>query len=285
MFRNVLLLAMLAGTAAPALAQSTDAAPPASTNLPDPNDQSDTLTIGVGGALLPDYEGSDDYRFTPAAALRGRYKGISFSTRGTSLAVNVIPRGAGKISFSAGPIAGLRLNRTGDIKDAVVKLLPERRRAVELGGFVGVSARGLTNPYDSLGLRVEVVHDVANAHKSTIVSPAIDFSTPLSRTTFVGLSAGLDFVQKRYADTYFAISPADSALSGLPVYSGKGGLKDWKVNLIALQSLSGSLLHGWAIAGTVGYSKLQGDFKRSPIVAQRGSAGQWLAAAGLAYTF
>ena len=285
MFRNVLLLAMLAGTAAPALAQSTDAAPPASTNLPDPTDQSDTLTIGVGGALLPDYEGSDDYRFTPAAALRGRYKGISFSTRGTSLAVNVIPRGAGKISFSAGPIAGLRLNRTGDIKDAVVKLLPERRRAVELGGFVGVSARGLTNPYDSLGLRVEVVHDVANAHKSTIVSPAIDFSTPLSRTTFVGLSAGLDFVQKRYADTYFAISPADSALSGLPVYSGKGGLKDWKVNLIALQSLSGSLLHGWAIAGTVGYSKLQGDFKRSPIVAQRGSAGQWLAAAGLAYTF
>ena len=285
MFRNALLLAVLASAATPSLAQSTDAAPPASTNLPDPNDDSDTLTIGLGGAYVPDYEGSNDYRLTPAGALRGRYHGIGFATRGTSLAVNVVPRGTGKISFSAGPIAGLRLNRTGDIKDAVVKLLPERSKAIELGGFAGVSARGLTNPYDSLGLRVEVVHDVGKAHKSTIISPAIDFSTPLSRTTFVGLSAGLDFVQKRYADTYFAISPADSALTGLPVYSGKGGLKDWKVNLIALQSLSGSLLHGWAIAGTVGYAKLQGDFKRSPIVAQRGKAGQWLAAAGLAYTF
>ena len=285
MYRNALFFAALAASAVPALAQPTDAAPPASTNLPDPNDRSDTLTIGVGGALVPDYEGSNDYRITPAAAVRGRYHGISFATRGTSLAVNVVPRGSGKISLSAGPIAGLRFNRSGDIKDAVVKLLPERKRAIELGGFVGMSARGLTNPYDSLGLRVEVVHDVGNAHKSTIISPAVDFSTPLSRTTFVGVSAGLDIVQKRYSDAYFAVSPADASLSGLPVFAGKGGLKDWKVNLIALQSLSGSLLHGWAIAGTVGYSQLQGDFKRSPIVSQRGKAGQWLAAAGLAYTF
>jgi outer membrane scaffolding protein for murein synthesis (MipA/OmpV family) len=33
------------------------------------------------------------------------------------------------------------------------------------------------------------------------------------------------------------------------------------------------------------YSRLVGDFKRSPIVAQRGSANQWLGAIGLAYTW
>jgi len=37
--------------------------------------------------------------------------------------------------------------------------------------------------------------------------------------------------------------------------------------------------------GTGAYSHLSGDFKDSPIVDDRGSAGQWLAAVGLAYTF
>ena len=50
-------------SAAPALAQSTDG------TLPDPNDQSDTFTIGAGAAYIPDYEGSDDYRIIPAAAI------------------------------------------------------------------------------------------------------------------------------------------------------------------------------------------------------------------------
>jgi len=51
------------------------------------------------------------------------------------------------------------------------------------------------------------------------------------------------------------------------------------------QSLSGDLLHGLSIFGVGQYSHLQGDFKRSPIVADRGSASQWLGALGLAYTW
>jgi hypothetical protein len=56
MFR-ILSLAALAALATPGLAQNTDPAPapapaPAST-LPDPNDQSDQFTIGVGGGWPP----------------------------------------------------------------------------------------------------------------------------------------------------------------------------------------------------------------------------------------
>ena len=79
MGRSLLLTAALALTSAPALAQSTDAA------LPDPGDQSDTFTVGAGAAYIPDYEGSDDYRLIPAAAIRGRVSGISFFTRATYL--------------------------------------------------------------------------------------------------------------------------------------------------------------------------------------------------------
>lgn len=268
----------------PVLAQSV----PANPEMPSAEDiaNKDTVTVGVGAAITPDYVGSDDYRWIPAAAVRGKVSGISFTTRSTYLYVDAIPhRGSNKIELNVGPIVGVRLNRSGHIDDPVVKLLPHRNRALEVGGFAGVSLKGLTNPYDTLAARLDVLHDVSNAHKSTVVSPQLEFSTPLSLRTYASANIGLDFVSNRFADYYFAISPADSARSGLPVFNPSGGLKDWKVGLLLNQSITGNLLGGLSVFGTGQYLRLVGDFKRSPIVAQRGTAGQWLGAAGLAYTW
>jgi outer membrane scaffolding protein for murein synthesis (MipA/OmpV family) len=62
-------------------------------------------------------------------------------------------------------------------------------------------------------------------------------------------------------------------------------MQKWKTSLLVNQSLTGDLTGGLSMFGTVEYSRLVGDFKRSPIVSLRGSASQWLLAAGLAYTF
>jgi outer membrane scaffolding protein for murein synthesis (MipA/OmpV family) len=118
-----------------------------------------------------------------------------------------------------------------------------------------------------------------------VVSPNVEFSTPLSQTFYVGASLGADFVSNRFADYYFSISPADAVVSGLPAFNADGGMKSWKVGLLANYSLSGDLRRGLSIFGTGGYSRLVGDFKRSPIVSDRGSASQWLGALGLAYSF
>lgn len=283
-FAGVALAASCLAT--PAFAQSAAAA----AELPSPADiaQKDSFTIGVGGALIPDYEGSDDYRLIPAAAIRGKVSGISFSTRGTYLYVDVIPQGSGQMDFDAGPIVGARLNRTKHhLKDNVVDLLPRRKTAFEVGGFAGVSFHGLTNPYDTLALHLDVLHDIGKAHKSTVISPNVDFSTPLSRTTYASASVGAEFVSNKFADYYFTISPTDSVATAgaLPVFNADGGMKNWKASLLLNQSITGDLLHGFSIFGTGQYSRLMGDFKRSPITSDRGSASQWLAAAGVAYTF
>jgi outer membrane protein len=284
--RHLISVALAACLASPALAQSA----PADAQAPSPEDvaRKDRVTIAVGGALIPDYEGANEHRVIPAAAVRGQVGGISFSTQGTYLYVDVIPRGSGKVDFDFGPIVGARLNRTKHhLKDDIVDLLPHLKTAIEVGGFAGISYHGLTNPYDTLSLHLDVVHDVANAHKSTTFSPAVDFSTPLSRTTYVSASVSAEFVGNKYADYYFSITPADSVLTGgvLPVFNAGGGMKDWKAGLLLNQSITGDLTHGLSIFGTGRYSRLLGDFKRSPIVSQRGSANQWVAAAGLAYTF
>ena len=279
MFRSAAFAAALL-VASPALAQQADPPP-----LPDPNDQSDTFTIGAGAAYLPDYEGSDDYRIIPAVAIRGRVSGISFYTRATYLYVDFIGRGDGPLEFDLGPIVGARLNRTGKIKDDFVDALPERDTAIEVGGFAGVTYHGLTNPYDALSFRVDVVKDVGGAHESTLVTPTIDFGTPLSRTFYIGLSASAEWAGGDYADYYYSISPADSLASTLPVYDADGGLKSWRLGLLGNYSISGDLTHGWSIFGLGSYTKLSGDFKDSPIVDLRGSSSQWLAALGVAYTF
>ena len=280
--RHLLIAAAAVAAAAPAAAQD---AQPVET-LPSPEDvrSGDGFTIGLGAAVAPDYEGSDDYRFIPGGAIRGKVGNISFSTRGLYLYVDVIDT-SGKVDFDAGPIIGVRLNRTGKIKDDFVDALPELNTAVEVGGFAGVSISGVTNPYDSLGFRLDVVKDVGNAHESAVFTPTVEFSTPLSRTMFVGASLSADFVSNKFADYYFSITPGEALASGLDAYDADGGMKSWQLGALVNHSLSGDLRKGFSLFGTASYKRLVGDFRQSPIVDDRGSASQWFAAAGLAYSW
>lgn len=261
---------------------------PASSGMPSAADVAnrDTVTLGAGIADVADYEGSNDYRLIPAAAIRGKISGFSFTTRATYLYFDVVRhRGSNKVELNVGPVAGIGLDRTGHIDDPVVRLLPHRHTAYEAGGFAGVSFHGLVDPYDTLALRVDVLHDIGNAHKSTTINPSLEFSTPLSIRTYASASIGTEFVSDRFANYYFGISPEDSLRSGLPTFTPHGGMKDWKAGLLVNQSITGNRLGGLSIFADGEYSRLVGDFKRSPIVSERGSPNQWLGAVGLAYTW
>jgi MipA family protein len=279
--RRIAAIALVVGSclATPAIAQQS------STALPSPEEAAKTFTVAGGAAYLPDYEGSNDYRIIPALAVRGEVGGVGIVSRGTYLYADFFPRRGEGIDLDLGPVAGVRINRRRHIDDPVVELLPKTKTAIEVGGFAGVSLHGLTNPYDTLGFRVDALHDIGNAHESTIISPNVEFSTPLSRFTYASASAGLEFVGNKYADYYYAITPADALATGLPVYDPDGGLKNWKLGLLLNQSVTGDLTGGLSVFGAVNYSRLMGDFKDAPIVRIRGSASQWLLAAGLAYTF
>ncbi len=268
------LAALIAAT--PALAQTAG-----NTGLPNPNDRSNTVTIAAGGAYIPDYEGSNDYKFSPFGAIRGRVSGMSFFSRGTYLYLDVIRRPDHGVDFDAGPIIGIRRERTGHIKDDFVNALPDRKTAFEVGGFAGVTFHGLTNPYDALSFRLDVVHDIGKAHRSTVFTPNIDFGTPLSKRTYVGASLSADFVSNHYADYYYSIAP----FNWMAPYNAHGGMKNWKTSLIVNQSITGDLTHGLSIFGAGSYSRIVGSIARSPIVDDRGSRSQWQSAVGLAYTF
>jgi outer membrane scaffolding protein for murein synthesis (MipA/OmpV family) len=279
-----LLAAASLVAAAPALAQNQTA--PTGDNAPDTG--GNRITIGVGVASLPDYEGADSNDWTPGAVVIGTVKGYDFFTRGTQLYVDLIPDAPGPgTKVELGVIGGVRLDRTNNIDNRQVRALGEIDTAYEVGGFVGIGKTGvITSDYDTLTARIAVVQDVSGTYKSYVVTPQINYTTPLSYSTLVSLGASADYVGKGYGRTYYSVTPLGSIASGLRTYdAADAGFKRINLSAFALQSLSGDLRHGFGIGAGVLYGKMLGRYKRSPIVSDVGDADQWAFAGGLTYTF
>jgi outer membrane scaffolding protein for murein synthesis (MipA/OmpV family) len=250
------------------------------------DDGSDNLTIGLGGAYAPSYEGSDDYNLTGAGLVRGRVSGFNFYSRATALYFDVIREApTATVNFELGPMANVRFDRSNRIKDDRVEALGEFDTAIELGGFAGVTKNRVFHDYDLLTVRFDVFHDVTDTHDSTVWAPNLEYGTPLSRTVFVGLGLSAEHVGDGFARTYYAVTPAGAVASGLAPYDLDGGWKNWRGTLLGTWSLSGDLRRGFALFAVGSYSRMLGDFKDSPIVSDAGDADQYFGALGLSYTF
>jgi outer membrane scaffolding protein for murein synthesis (MipA/OmpV family) len=264
--------------AAPALAQ--DAAP-------DPLLKR-TVTVAAGAGYIPSYVGSDDYIVTPAIGARGNVGGFNFQFRGTQASLDLIRQSdPHALDLQFGPVAGVNLNRTRRIKDPQVRALGKLDTAVELGSYIGLGKTGvITSDYDTLSASLTYVHDVAGAHGSYRITPAITYGTPLSRKAYVLVSGYTDFVGRDYGDYYYSVSAAGAAASGLPAYSArKSGMLGWGAVGLVNVSLTGDLTGGLSLVAGGGYYRVHGRYARSPIVAIAGDRDQWYGGAGLAYTF
>jgi MipA family protein len=279
MLRHIVCLTGLL-LATPALAQDATTDPDAA------NSDRDTLTIGIGALVTPRYEGSDDYRITPGGALRGKVSGISFSTLGTALFTDLIrSNGTNDWKLVLGPVAHLTLNRSSrkSVRDPQIVALGRIPVAIELGGHIGLSKTGvITSPYDNLNFDVAVTHGVGSVHESLIVTPSVNYGTPLSRKTYVGVSASATHVGSGYAQRYFGITAPQSVASGLAAYAPGAGFKDVTLGALANFALTGDLRKGLSLFALASGSRLLGEFGRSPVVRSR---TQWFGGLGLAYTF
>ncbi|WP_244650031.1 MipA/OmpV family protein [Sphingomonas sp. CFBP 13706] len=282
-------LVLTAATAAvalatPALAQTDPNPTPPITDPADNN----RITLGLGVASLPDYEGADSNSFTPGAVAIGTVRGHDFFTRGTQLYVNLIPNtGSVGINYEVGVIAAVRTDRTGRVDNRQVRALGKIDTAYEVGGFVGVGKTGvITSDYDTLTARVAYIHDVSGTHDSYVITPQVNYTTPLSVRTLVAFGLSADYAGKGFSRTYAAVTPIGTINSGLRTYDiNDSGFRRVNVSAFALQSLSGDLRRGFGVGAGVLYGRMLGKYKDSPIVADVGDADQWLGAVGLTYTF
>ncbi|PHR16463.1 MAG: structural protein MipA [Sphingopyxis sp.] len=281
--RYTALLSLGLSLSSPLLAQE-DPAPEA---REDSVFDGDYLTAGVGVAVGPSYEGSDDYTISPLPVVLGSFGGVDFQPRGPGIAFDVIPDQDGaKVDFIFGPVVRARFDRENSIKDPVVRSLGKLDFAVEVGPFAGVQVNRVLNPYDSLTAQVDVRWDVAGAHDGMVVYPSLTYFTPLSEGVVTSLSFSGEYVDDNYADYYFSISPAGSAASGLPTFTADSGWKNVSASVLTGVDLDGDVTNGgFSLIFLGSYSRMLGDPRRSPVTSIRGSADQFFGAIGVGYTF
>lgn len=247
------------------------------------------LSIGAGVAYFPDYEGSNDHTWSPIPAVQGTIGGMSITLLANRVSLDLVPNATGPgWDFQLGPVAVVNLNRVklSAVEDARVRALGKIDTALELGGYIGIGRTGvITSDYDKLSVTLSYRHDVTGVHKGGVWTPTINYMTPLSTKTLVGLFATSEFADDDYARTYFGVTPAGRAASGLPVFTPKGGQKNVAMGGMFTVALTGDLTKGLALVTGFSYSRILGDFADSPLVSIAGSRNQWTGGAGLALTF
>lgn len=246
----------------------------------------DFMIVGAGPLAVPSYEGADELRVIPAAGVAGRIGGIGINPRAAGIALDLIDDSDARVGFALGPVLRYRTNRSGKVADPAVAALGKLKSVVEAGLVGGLTFKRVLNPHDTLSVSVDLRWDISGQGSGLIVSPGVSYLTPLSRSQVIGMAAGANFIDARYASYNFAVTPVGSAASGLPVYQARGGLKDWNFGAFTARDLNGNFLDGGlALAVGAMYSHLYGSAAESPVTRLRGKRGQWIFGGGLAYVF
>jgi len=101
---------------------------------------------------------------------------------------------------------------------------------------------------------------------------------PLSQRLVLSSGAAVYIGGDRYLQTYFGVTPEQSARSGYPVYTPSLGLRDVQV----YTSLKYEMNDDWVFSAGPGYGRVVGPAARSPLT-QRPSA--WSLSGGVGYRF
>lgn len=248
-------------------------------------------TIGLGIGMVPSYAGSNDYIAFPLPLIVGRVGGVGISPNGAGFVLDLNPGTPGlapqkgpRIAF--GPAFRFRNDRNFLIKDEVVARAGKLDAALEVGGNVAVTWRGVARPLDQFSIGVQARWDVLGAHEGMVIEPQINYRAPIGRAFSLQVQASAEFVDDSFAEYYFTVNPAQALATGLPQFRADGGLNRIGTVVSLSYDLDGKPLSGgWALTGIGGYSRLLGDAADTPFTATRGSANQFIVGLGMAYTF
>src|SRR4051794_27792442 len=168
----------LGSMSGPALAQQ--AALPSQIEAPVEADVPTTasglqISLGIGAAYLPDYEGSNDYKPTPLWSLRlgNLYDPETYvSLVGTTLRSNLIPSEHWRLGFTARYIKDY-----DNVEDDKVKNISSTEKALMVGGTVGYDF--ITGLKQDAALELDALADALHGNGYTL-PPRFRFRTPVS---------------------------------------------------------------------------------------------------------
>jgi MipA family protein len=233
--------------------------------------------LAAGTIVLPEFDGSSDYKVIPALAGQANKGNYYIAVRGLQAMGNVIDSS----TFNAGPMVQFRFGRDGDTENTVINQLSNVDNAIELGGFASWINRGVMREGDNLEVTVELLQDVANGHGGLLGEVGATYFMPVTQQLFYSGSGFLNYQSEDYMDAYFSVDSASSARSSLPSFDAEGGFNSYTIGNQLLYAFD----RNWGMVGILNYTRLIGDAASSPIVEREGSANQLLGIVGVTYRY
>ncbi len=229
------------------------------------------LNVGLGAGAVPDYEGSEDYEAVPLLFARmqwptGRY--VEFF--GNKLEANLLASDM----WSFGPLVRYREKRDDDVDNDVIARMREVDESVEVGAFVRL---GIGNWSAS----INAAQDVADGHDGYLVGFSGGYTMPVNPCLRLAGQVFTTYADNDYMNTYFSVDADNAARTGLPLYSASSRFKDVGAVLTARYAP----WEKWGVMGIVGYKRLLGDAKNSPVVDDEGDNNQYLGGVMAMYSF
>lgn len=223
-----------------------------------------SVTLGAGVAAAPRYPGASRERLRPVPLIS-----IDYDDR-----LIIGPAGIGLIAlhrqgFRAGPVLGFEGGRRAS----------DDPRLTGLGDISATATAGLFAAYDRGPIAVTATARQAISHTGNGFSGLLQIEVhPRIGRARIALGPDLEFGNNEFQQTWFGITPAQSAASGLREYTPTAGINRVGVHFGLTYRATAHVL--WRAFARV--SDLTGDAAQSPIVERR---MQYVIGAGIAYHF
>jgi len=232
--------------------------------------QAADISVGGGIGIAPDYEGSEDYEAVPVPFADVKFgNGMYVKLLGLNLRANLIPSDMWRL----GPVYNYRAKRD-DVENDAVDNMKEVSDANELGIFGGFE-------YNNWFVSLEFLADTANAHEGWTSKLRGGYNWVINNSWALSIGASTTYADDDYMQTYFGVTAADAARSGLSQYNADSGIKDIGIDL----GLNWTITQNWSAKGLASFTQLVGDADDGSPVVDQGSEGQFFGAALVVYSF
>ena len=219
-----------------------------------------TDTGTVGGALVAgrQYPGSNERRYALVPLIEYQWKSGWFAGTVNGLGYD----------FSRRPDMSYGVRLTADLGRP-------QNRSLALRGMGDIDIRpeagAFFNYYLSpqMALSSSLRYGSGNDRNGVVIDIGAAYSTMLAPQWRLGVGAAATYANADYMQSYFGVTPVQSARSGYASTSASAGLRDVRANAALTYLLTPRV----SITTALSASSLQGDAKDSPLVRQRNSVG------------
>lgn len=210
-----------------------------------------SLIVGAGGIYEPEYEGGEDLKIQPVPFVVFTYgEWLEIDPRGVTITA------LRHDGFALAAKVGYEGGRDEDDAD----------RLDGLGDIDFAATVGAKASYNWNGFEIYAsIDQTINGSESLIGTFGAEYQAPVTERLILGAGVEAVVANDKHMESYFGVTAAQSARSGLSEYKAEAGLKRVNVSASAIYMMS----ENWLVRGEAGLGILTGDAADSPITEEK----------------